>query len=307
MYHIAWRGAHITAEKWYAYPVYKIFTLRMPLYLLGFYVATLFLSKKHFGVHQRSQGWRHLLVLLLIRPSKMSSHRLRFARPLTCIAWCQSCSWQLIATNYRFYFSYLQGLAPQSYMWPCSYKVLRPHPLLKISPSPPFKMITWSHMIISVHKMAANSDSRNGAALNVIVGWNRSTTILSTSFQKYKQRDVRLRAVRAYNVNLAPVIPSWRTRSNVLLEKTGHIRLLFNLTFGFVVESDTQLAWSCMVYSFPTTAHAAGIKWVQKELHYNNQIQLPCAELHPWWTLWEGKDSERDALNWMEKTAHQWH
>ena len=115
-------------------------------------------------------------------------------------------------------------------------------------------------MIISVHKMTAYSDSRNGAVLNVIVGWNRSTTILSTSFQKYKQRDVRLRAVCAYDVNLAPAIPSWRTRSNVLLEKTGDIRLLFSLTFSFVVESDMQLAWSCMVCSFPTTAHAAGIK-----------------------------------------------
>ena len=35
------------------------------IYLLGFYVAALFCQKKHFGVRQRSQGWRHFLVLIL--------------------------------------------------------------------------------------------------------------------------------------------------------------------------------------------------------------------------------------------------
>ena len=138
----------------------------------------------------------------------MSSHRrLRFARSLTCIAW------QLIATNYRFYV-FIPSRSRSAVIYvTMQLQDFMSTPAFKISSSSPFKMIPCSHMIISVQKMAPYSDSQNGAVLNVIVGWNRLTTILSTSFQKYKQRDVRLRAVRAYDVNLAPAIPSLRTRT----------------------------------------------------------------------------------------------
>ena len=95
------------------------------------------------------------------------------------------------------------------------------------------------------------------------------TTTYSTSFQKYEPRDIQLRPVRVDDVILAPA--SLPENQNVVsLEKAGDICLIFNLSFGLVVESDTQVEWCCTVYHFPTTVHAAGITSVQKELHYKN-------------------------------------